>query len=259
MMNDLSMTHTVPLTKWIQDDSVIKFWGDNVDTQMNVRDLRADNQGGMMHNFSMIVGRSRTPAPELSHKGHISSLDEVTPSDFLPTIIDLQLCKSALVKIISRKITKHITGLTRFSKIVPKHILHKYSREMARKSEVFALDIMKKNECLHIDMVDILKAYQAYLGEGYDESRRVVSGGDYLTCERQRGAQLSTVCGATVSERLGVLEPVNEDWHCLVTFLNVSLSCASLTIVNYTCNNITGCMEASVEQPNERYRDTCLF
>lgn len=177
-MEDLSRTHAVPLEKWIQEGSVFKFWGDNVDKMMGVRDPRADHRGGMVHMFSMIVGLSRTPAPELSHQGRVSSLDQVPSEDFLPTLSDIKAC---------------------FSKVVPKHILHRYSQEMARKSEVFALDA---------------------LGEGY--TRRVVSGGDYLTCERQRGAQLSTVCGATVSERLALLEPVNEDWHCLLTFLTVS-------------------------------------
>ena len=124
-----------------------------------MRDQRADNQGRMVNMFSMIVGRSRTLAPELSYKGHVSSLDEVSPDDFFPTLSDIQICKSALVKIVSRKITQHLTGLTHFSKIVPKHILHRYSREMACKSEVFALNAVMKNECVHKDMVDILKTY----------------------------------------------------------------------------------------------------
>lgn len=219
-MEDLSKTHAVPLKEWIEDGLVFKFWGDNVDKMMGVRDPRADHRGEMVHMFSMIVGLSRTPAPELSHQGRVSSLDELPSEDFLPTLSDIKACKINLVDIISRKITHHISGLTCFSKIVPKHILHRYSQEMACKSEVFALDALMKNECVHRDMVDILQAYDEYLGEGY--TRRVVSGGDYLTCERQRGAQLSTVCGATASERLALLEPVNEDWHCLMTFLTVS-------------------------------------
>lgn len=183
MMDDLSEIHAAPLNKWIEEGAIFKFWGDNLDMKKNVRDLRANNQGDMVHMFSMVVGRSRITAPELSHQGQVSSLDEASPDDFLPTLLDIEL---------------------KFSKVVPKHILHRYSREMALKSDVFPLDA---------------------LGEGFDETRKVLSGGDYLTVERQRGAQLSRACGATVKERLGVLEPVAEDWHCLGIFLTVSCWC----------------------------------
>ena len=196
--------------------------GQCVDKKKGVRDLRADHQGEMVHMFSMIVGRSRTPAPELSHQGKVSSLDKVPEIDFLPSLNDVEQCKSNLVKIISCKITQHIAGLTCVSKIVPKHILHKYSWEMSCKSEVFALDALMKNECKHKDMVDIMLAYQNYLGEEYNETHRVACGRDYVTCERQRGAKLSRVCGATVRERLNLLEPMSEDWHCLVVVLAVS-------------------------------------
>ena len=221
MMDDLSEIHAAPLNKWIEEGAIFKFWGDNLDMKKNVRDLRANNQGDMVHMFSMVVGRSRITA----HQGQVSSLDEASPDDFLPTHLDIELCKSALVKIVCRTLTKHIAGLTKFSKVVPKHILYRYSREMALKSDVFPLDALMNNECEHRDMVDILQAYHDYLGEGFDETRKVRSGGDYLTVERQRGAQLSRACGATVKERLGVLEPVAEDWHCLGIFLTVSCWC----------------------------------
>ncbi len=71
-MDELSLSHTVPLKKWLEEGAVFKFWGDNVDKQ---RDLRADNKGEMVHMFSILVGCSRTPAPELPYSGgHLSVL-----------------------------------------------------------------------------------------------------------------------------------------------------------------------------------------
>ena len=58
LMDDLSETHTVPLKKWIEQKVVFKFWGDNVDKQRRVRDLRSDNSGEMVHMFSILVGHS---------------------------------------------------------------------------------------------------------------------------------------------------------------------------------------------------------
>ena len=75
---------SVPLQKWIDEGVVFKFWGDNVDKQLKVRDLRSDHKGEMVHMFSLLAGRSRTPAPELSHSGGggLLTLD----IDFLPSV-----------------------------------------------------------------------------------------------------------------------------------------------------------------------------
>ena len=93
---------------------------------------------------------------------------------------------------------------------------------MAQKSEVFVLDVLMKNETKHTDMIEIMQTYQNYLGDHYDPVRRVLSGGDQLTCERQVGSQKHMMCENSLDERLGLLEPVTEDWHCLVSFLGVS-------------------------------------
>ena len=52
--------------------------------------------------------------------------------------------------------------------------------------------------------------------------RNVLSGRAYLTCERQVGAQRHVMCGNTSRDRLEILEPVVEDWHCLVCLIGVS-------------------------------------
>ena len=220
-MDDLSQTHTVPLQKWIDEGVVFKFWGDNVEKQLKVRDLRSDHKGEMVHMFSLLAGRSRTPAPELSHSGGggLLTLDRLSTECFLPSSSDVSSVKNNLVDIISRTLTHYITGLVPFAKVVPKHILHQYSREMAQKSEVYTLDVLMKNEAKHADMIDIMRILQGYLGRGYSDEKRVVCGGDQLTCERQ---ERLTRCADSVAECIELLEPVSEDWHCLVSLLRVS-------------------------------------
>jgi hypothetical protein len=146
-----------------------------------------------------------------------------TPAqEFLPTCEDYQAIRNNLVIIVCRILTKYIDSLSIFSKVIPPHILHEYSKEMGKKSEVIVLDVLMKNEAKHSDMIDIMKCMQGYLGENYPDERRVLSGGDQLTCERQVGAQRHTMDGDTVYDRLGLLEPITEDWHCLVCLLSVS-------------------------------------
>ena len=124
--------------------------------------------------------------------------------------------------LVSRILTHYIPALSCLAKAVPKHIIHTYSTEMSQKSEVIVLDVLMKNENCHSDMVDIMTTMQGYLGKEYPSEKRVASGGDHLTCERQLGAQRHMMDGDTPRERLELLEPQAEDWHCLVCVLGVS-------------------------------------
>ena len=223
LMDKLSKLHTIPVQKWIQEGTIFKLWGDNVDKQTKVRDYRSDHQGQFIHMFSVIAGCSRTPAPTLQFTGQLLSLSEFADEDFLPKPSDIAAVKSNMVVLVSRILTQYFTSLAPFSKVALKHIPHRYSFQMSQKSEVAVLDILMKNEAKHKDMVEIMEALQGYLGENYPDDRCVLSGGDLMTCERELGAQKHVMCGNTRKERLGLLEPVVEDWHCLVTFITVSI------------------------------------
>ena len=221
-IDEVSKLHTVPLSTWIRNGILIKFWGDNVDTKRGVRDVRSDHHGSMVHMYSILAGRSRTPADHLRSSGCVCQLSELPASSFLPTPEDFAEVKKNLIVLVSRIITEYIDSLTLFSKAVPQHIQHQFSKEMAIKSEVIVLDVLMKNEASRSGMIDFMHCVQNYLGEDYPAERRVLSGGDQLTCERQVGAQRHTMDGDTLADRLGLLEPVTEDWHCLVCLLSVS-------------------------------------
>lgn len=220
-MDTVSSLHTVPLAKWIADGDIPKFFGDNVNKKRKRRDQRSDNQNEMVNMFSILASKSRTPAPSLSHSGTISQLCRLTPNSFLPTCEDVEAVKSNLVVIVSRVLTQYISALAPLSKSITKHIRHRYSTEMSQKSDVVVLDVLMKDENKHSDMISIMKTLQGYLGDDCSEEMKVLSGGDLLTCERQQGSQKHMMCGNTPRERLEILEPVAEDWHCLMNMLEV--------------------------------------
>ena len=80
------------------------------------------------------------------------------------------------------------------------------------------LDVLMKNEARS---TDIMQTLQGYLGKDYPVEKNIASGGDQLTCERQAASQRHMVDGDTPEERLQLLEPQTEDWHCLVCMLKV--------------------------------------
>ena len=93
LMGDISKLHNVPIQLWINNGAVFKFWGDNVDKQLHVRDLRSDHQGEMLHMFSVIADRSCTPVPELPFSGQLSQLDCTPTAYFLPNNADVSPVK----------------------------------------------------------------------------------------------------------------------------------------------------------------------
>ena len=243
LLDELSKLHTVPLSQWISKEVSFKFWGDNVDKRRGVRDIWSDHHGSLLHMYSILAGRSRVPSSDPSRSGCVFSLLRLPAHTLPPTFEDIAAVRRNLVVLVSRVITKYIVGLSVFSKVVPQHIQHKHSKEMDQKSEVIVLDVLMKNESSRSDMIDIMRCMQNYLGEDYPRERRVLSGGDQVTCERQVAAQRHMMDGDTIEDRLGLLEPLTEDWHCLVCLLSVGL-CNSkcrqtlLRVYIYTkCNN----------------------
>ena len=223
MVDNVSKLHDVPLQKWIADGVTFKFIGDNVDKKRGVRDARSDHSGHMIHMYSTLVVRSRLPAMGLCQTGQVADLHTIPWKSFLPSSNDIGHVKSNLVILVSRLLTQYIKDLSPLSRSVPQHISHQYTEEMSRRSDVAVLDILMKNEACHSDMIDIMKTMHSYLGSDYLSHRRVASGGDQLTCERQVGAQRHVMDGDTPWDRLQLLEPQTEDWHCLVCILTVSL------------------------------------
>ena len=196
-------------SQWIDNGVPFKYWGDNVDKKLGVRDVQSNHHGSLVHMYSIVAGRSHTPA-SLRCTGCVANLLSLDPESFLPTSRDVTSIRSNLVIIVSKILTQYIVAFSPLSKAIPKHIMPKYSSEMAQKSDV-VVDVIMKNETKHADMIDIMSQMQDYLGSDYPNERRLLSGEDQLTCEHQVGAQHDRMDGDTVQEQLRLLEPVTED------------------------------------------------
>ena len=213
--------YEAPLKEWISSSLPIKFIGDNVDRHKDVRDIRSDHHKSLVNMYSLLVVHPRACGPDLSTTGSTSKLIHLQASAFLPTEVDIQEIKMNLTFLAGRIICTYIKCLKHLSGVVPNHILHDYSNAMAEKSDTYFLDVLTKNEAKHADMVEIMQSMQGSLGEDFPSDKRVLSGGDQLTCERQSCAQRHLMDGDTPRDRLQLVEPVNEDWHALMCFLKV--------------------------------------
>ena len=74
-VNEISKQHTKVMDEWLREGAFVKFVGDNVDKQCNVRDIRSDHHGELRHMFSLLAIKARisppAPLPQSSH--HLAS------------------------------------------------------------------------------------------------------------------------------------------------------------------------------------------
>ena len=229
-MRRISEDHTKVLDKWLSEGAFVKFVGDNVDKQVNVRDLRSDHHGKLIHMFSIFAVKARvsppSPVPEFSRPVLCADMVQC----FLPSKDDITVIQGYLNVLVSRILCEYIKNLQELKRLVTKHIPHPYSDEMAAKSEVVVLDVLHNNENESSDMVEIMRTMVSYLGSLYKHT--ALSGGDHLTCERNQGAKRHVQCSNSPGGRLDQLEPCVEDWHCVMNFLIVSTYCDVRKIIN---------------------------
>ena len=218
-VGEISTRHGTPLQKWINDSSVFKFVGDNVDKKKGVRDIRSDHHGELKHMFSLLAIKGSVKPPPTVQNFVPISLSALPVSHFLPTKSDVAAVKKNLIILISRVLCEHIKPLKCIKQVLVHHIPHIDSSDMAKKSDTIVLDVLHKNEAKHADMIDIMVEQQSYLGPDFSGS--VLSGGDLMTCERQTGSKQHMMDADTLQDRLELLEPIVEDWHCLQSVLGL--------------------------------------
>ena len=79
-----------------------------------------------------------------------------------------------------------------------------------------------KNENKTEDMIEILDVLHKYVPLCRGQSQAVFLGGDQLTCERIRGAQMARLQSPHPMQRFEGLTAKIEDWHSLQASYQVS-------------------------------------
>ena len=212
------MKYKEQLEIWIRDGANFKFVGDNVAKTKGVRDVRSDHQSHLVQMYSIFAVKSRVSHPEAPNSFAPPRVSSMGVSQCLPSPEDVTNLKANLVVLVSRVLCKYIKCLQEYKPTVISHIPHAHSQEMAEKSEVVVLDVLHKDETKGPEMIDIMTEMHQYLG---DDPKIRLSGGDYVTVERQRGAKQDKLNSETQRGKLALLEPCAEDWHCLMNILMV--------------------------------------
>ncbi len=102
----------------------VKFVGDNVDKQINVRDIRSDHHGKLIHMLSIFAVKARVSPPALVSNFSRPVLCTDTVECFLPSSEDIALIRGDLEVLVSRVMCEYIKDLQELKRLVTKHIPH---------------------------------------------------------------------------------------------------------------------------------------
>lgn len=122
-----------PNPKWYG----FKIVGDNLDTTIKPRQQRLEDKTKSLHYFNSMAIKDRVDLSDYSDT--ISQMDADRArklQSLLPSDDDVVDLKKNLAVIASRIITTHLPSFASLKGVVPTHIRHQHSDEMARKSEV---------------------------------------------------------------------------------------------------------------------------
>ena len=197
------------------------FTGDNVDVLITPRHMTQERQRIDHHLYQINAYKHRVSGNQLPNDTPKGCIDKIPFMSLLPNEQDDQHLTKEFSCILGWTWAKYVPALQWFSDYLPKHIDHRYIKELSQKTEKVKLGVWRKNEQRLEDMQEIVKILHTYVpGHNNDEDQdprlkpvTTLSGGDYLTFERHKKAQELQADGRTPSDRLEGLMPKMEDFH----------------------------------------------
>ena len=100
------------------------------------REMRFDLQTLSLHYFQSYAVRDRIDLSSFNSEINVPDISEISLESFLPSPSDERILKENFSVLIGRVLIKHVPFFKEFGSGLEKHIMHEYSVEMARKSEV---------------------------------------------------------------------------------------------------------------------------
>lgn len=110
--------------------------GDNIDKQVNPRDMRSDYQTRSLHYFHTYAVRDRVDLTGVSDQKVVPDLKTIHLDDILPTSSQEKELRGNFSILFARTLKKHMPYFAKFGQGLERHIRHEFYSEMSEKSEV---------------------------------------------------------------------------------------------------------------------------
>ena len=113
----------------------VQFIGDNVDLTQKASHETVERKKQDHHWFHLMAVKDRVVAEDIPKKSPID-IRKLLLQTFLQSVEDCHNLHTELTVLVVRVLVTHLVSFKAFSDLIPQHIEHKYSAEMAKKSEI---------------------------------------------------------------------------------------------------------------------------
>jgi hypothetical protein len=158
------------------------------------------------------------------------------PYTFLPSTTDLALIRRRMVTLVSRILVRRMPALVELEAHVSWHIQHKYTKEMAMKSEVINLGVVDADPASNAGVTTIMEKLQETcpcLDD--DKMLRIPCNGDQLSFERMSNLKRGRARCKTQATQLQGLVETTQEFHKEGLVMEVSVV---NSIINSRINKI---------------------
>lgn len=144
--------------------------GDNWGIRVLVHDMRNDHQNKDLHYFASTLIADRVPCEGLAQVSLRRDIRTLPNCHFLLNDAETKSLHENFKVLVGRVLVANIPALSFLKAVIPQHIAHRYSNEMAQKSTIVTLPTQLKDEKKYDDVVDILCFYENTIEEIYSKA-----------------------------------------------------------------------------------------
>ena len=228
---------------------------DNLNCKTTVKNMRVDHRNKQHNWFASIIVFERIDFRHLDNVRPLGDIHNFSNQNYLLSPEEVKKLHSDFKVLVGRVFLEFIKQpqFQAVKKLVPQHILHRYTKEMNTRSDVFPLPVQFKDEKRYADVVDILASHEdtfetilkaASGNEGPERETYIPAdficppGGDQLTRVRFTSGRKLRPGNHTSKERLEHSHPdVIEMFNTKQAFLTVSQGPLFYVIQEYMCNS----------------------
>ena len=157
----------------IKDFKTLRGTGDNWDIRILRSHMTKEIQNEDIHLFASNLLVNRVSFFHLPNEDPKRDLETCPNSVFTVNLNELKILKENFKVLVSRICIQTFPKFKFLNKVTPKHILHQFSDEMAKKSTIITLPIINANESSYNDCVKILRKYENWIFDIYKRAGRI--------------------------------------------------------------------------------------
>jgi hypothetical protein len=161
IMDDIGSELTTKLRNWVADGRDIRVVFDNFDFRILANILLQNHRNSDMHWIAHYATYDRFATKDLDDtKPLVPDVKSFENVKYLLSPEEMDKMKNEFTILVGRVLVKFFSCMKPISSVIPQHIEHKFSNEMAKKSEIVMLPVVPYNQNKHSDVCQYLEWLQ---------------------------------------------------------------------------------------------------